>query len=74
MGFEKEPRRREGAESLGACSAERDTVLFKAHSFVCVCPREESNLNQQIRNLPSYPLNDEGIVAAARDPAAMLPS
>jgi len=25
-----------------------------------LCPREESNLNYKIRNLASYPLNDEG--------------
>ena len=28
-------------------------------SFI-VCPREDSNLNYQIRNLASYPLNDRG--------------
>ena len=27
--------------------------------FVYMCPREESNLNYEIRNLVSYPLNDE---------------
>jgi hypothetical protein len=26
-----------------------------------MCPREESNLDYKIRNLASYPLNDEGI-------------
>lgn len=26
-----------------------------------MCPREESNLNYKIRNLASYPLNDEGV-------------
>jgi hypothetical protein len=25
-----------------------------------VCPREESNFDYKIRNLASYPLNDEG--------------
>ena len=29
--------------------------------FLTVCPREESNLDYKIRNLASYPLNDEGI-------------
>lgn len=29
--------------------------------FVRWCPRKESNLGFKIRNLVSYPLNDEGI-------------
>ena len=28
--------------------------------FLCWCPREESNFDYKIRNLASYPLNDEG--------------
>lgn len=35
-------------------------------SFSSRCPREESNLYYQIRNLASYPLNDEGIIAGFR--------
>ena len=31
----------------------------KSHKAI-LCPREESNLNCKIRNLASYPLNDEG--------------
>ena len=31
-----------------------------ARRCFCVCPREESNLYYKIRNLASYPLNDEG--------------
>ena len=37
-----------------------------------MCPREESNLNYKIRNLASYPLNDEGssrVAASALRPA-----
>ena len=29
--------------------------------FLIVCPREESNFDYKIRNLASYPLNDEGM-------------
>ncbi len=29
--------------------------------IITPCPREESNLDYKIRNLASYPLNDEGL-------------
>ena len=32
----------------------------KLGHFHVGCPREESNLDYKIRNLVSYPLNDEG--------------
>ena len=33
-------------------------------SLTRVCPREESNLHYKVRNLASYPLNDEDGVAS----------
>jgi hypothetical protein len=38
-------------------------VVKTHHNFLKVsfwCPRQESNLHYEIRNLASYPLNDEG--------------
>ena len=32
-----------------------------------MCPRQESNLHCKIRNLASYPLNDEGLLRWAQE-------
>ena len=38
----------------------REQVKISMSSFPFWCPREESNLNYELRKLASYPLNDGG--------------
>ena len=46
----------------GAQNGTRDTQVsrFSPMAKSILCPREESNFYYEIRNLASYPLNDEG--------------
>ena len=49
-------------------AAERSEVASSDLPFSKVSPREESNLYYEIRNLASYPLNDEGIIGVRAGP------
>lgn len=48
-------------------------LLFLFPVAICLCPREESNLDYKIRNLASYPLNDEGICACKTTGSTIQP-
>jgi hypothetical protein len=49
------------AKKLSIDANEPFKILATRQSISSWCPREESNLDYKIRNLASYPLNDEGI-------------